>query len=136
MEARSRKYGTRTNWDNAINFHPENYMMTTSRESFVKPSSINNPTWRARTTMVETKFDKSAKLIVAPKAYNRASGFASNRQEQDGLTWATDKCQHTDMVRTSYRNNFNKPKPFHKLNIMVTDGRLKRKEQVFDIDDK
>lgn len=40
------------------------------------------------------------------------------------------------MYRTSYRNGFNQPKPFHKVELKVTDGRFKRKEKVFDVADK
>ena len=43
-----------------------------------------------------------------------------------------EKNVHTDMMRTSYRNNFNVAKPFHKDAARITDGRLKRKELFFD----
>jgi len=65
-----------------------------------------------------------------------ASGYESNRQLFDGTQWKTEKNLHTDMYRTSYRNGFNKPKPFHKPELKMTDGRLKRKEQIFDTDDR
>ena len=65
-----------------------------------------------------------------------ASGYESNRQLGDGLGWRTEKNLHSDMYRTSYRNNFNQPKPFQKPKLQMTDGRLKRKEQVFDVTDK
>ena len=73
---------------------------------------------------------------MAARSDARASGYSSNRQEWDGTTWKTEKNLHTDQLRTSYRNNFNQEKPFHKPKIMMTDGRLKRRQQVFDVADK
>jgi len=94
----------------------------------------DRPTFRTRDN--STVFEQSAKLQVARRAYSKASGYESNRQLFDGETWKTEKNLHTDMYRTSYRNGFNQPKPFHKPELKVTDGRLKRKEQVFDVTDK
>ena len=48
----------------------------------------------------------------------------------------TDKKLHSDQMRTMYRNNFNQPKPFHKVKLVMTDGRLKRRERVYDVADK
>ena len=134
MEVRSRRYGTRTMKDTAWNFQPENYNRTTMRDSFFNPKVHDNPVWRTRDTGVA--FDDNPKLKVAAKSDARASGYSSNRQTWDGTTWRTEKNQHTDQIRTSYRNNFNQPKPFHKPALKMTDGRLKRKEQVFDVADK
>jgi hypothetical protein len=50
----------------------------------------------------------------------------------DGTTWKTEKNLHADQVRTLYRNQFNQPKPFHKPEVRVTSGRLRRKEVVYD----
>ena len=62
-----------------------------------------------------------------------ASGYESNRQLWDGTTWKTEGNLHTDQYRTSYRNGFNQPKPFHKPELKMTDGRLRKKEQIFDV---
>jgi hypothetical protein len=51
-----------------------------------------------------------------------------NRQHWDGSGWDTEKNTHTDMMRTSYRNGFNTPKPFHKMELRNTTGRLKKIE--------
>jgi len=39
---------------------------------------------------------------------------------------------HGDMFRTLYRNQFNQPKPFHKKDVRVSPGRMRRKEVVYD----
>lgn len=134
MEARSRRYGTRTMLDTAKNQHPGDYMKTTMRLSFVQPKTHDKPNLRTRDN--SAVFESGAKLRVFGKSDNRASGYGSNRQEWDGTTWKTEKNLHTDMFRTSYRNGFNTKKPFHKPELKVTDGRLKRKQQVFDVTDK
>lgn len=134
MEVRSKKYGCRTMFDTAANMHPENYMSTTNRASYVNPRTLDRPTWRDRDPL--QTFDPSDKLKVVAHSDKRASGYSSNRQEWDGTTWRTEKNLHTDLIRTTYRNGFNKPKPFHKIELKVSDGRLKRKERVFDVADK
>lgn len=50
----------------------------------------------------------------------------------DGSGWVTEKNLHSDMVRTSYRNQFNQVKPFHKVNLRANPGRLKKRELVYD----
>ena len=134
MEARSRRYGTRTMFDTAANHQPEDYATTTTRASYLSPKAHDRPNWRTRDS--GTTFENSAKLIVKKRADSMASGYESNRQLWDGQSWRTEKNLHTDMYRTSYRNGFNQPKPFHKPELKVTDGRLRRKEQVFDVADK
>jgi len=52
MEVRSRRYGTRTMFDTASNFHPENYNRTTMRDSFYNPKVHDNPVWRNRDNTV------------------------------------------------------------------------------------
>jgi hypothetical protein len=89
-----------------------------------------------RTRDNSSVFEPGAKLRVKQKSDNLASGYGSNRQEWDGTTWRTEKNLHTDQMRTSYRNGFNCAKPFHKPELKITDGRLRRKEQVFDVSDK
>ena len=51
------------------------------------------------------------------KANVTASGFATAMNFFDGSTWKTEKNLHTDMIRTEYRNRFNKAKPFHKVHL-------------------
>jgi len=134
MEVRSRRYGTRTMFDTAGNHQPEDYATTTTRASYLSPKKHDKPNWRTRDT--GSVFENSARLQVAKRSNTLASGYESNRQLWDGDTWRTEKNQHTDQYRTSYRNGFNQPKPFHKPALKITDGRLKRKEQVFDVTDK
>jgi len=52
MEVRSRRYGTRTMFDTASNFRPENYNRTTMRDSFYNPKVHDNPVWRNRDNTV------------------------------------------------------------------------------------
>lgn len=100
----------------------------------MSPNVHDRPNFRNRETNVV--FENSAKLQVARRADSMASGYESNRQLFDGQSWRTEKNLHTDQYRTSYRNGFNQPKPFHKMELKVTDGRLKRKQQIFDVSDK
>ena len=65
----------------------------------------------------------------------RASGFQNNAQLFDETSWATEKNTHTDIVRTEYRNRYNKDKPFHKPSLLNSHGRLKKREQVYDLQD-
>lgn len=134
MEVRSRRYGTRTMFNTAGNHQPEDYATTTTRASFHNPKTHDKPNWRGRDG--SQVFENSAKLQVHRNSNSMASGYESNRQLWDGTTWKTEKNLHTDMYRTAYRNNFNQPKPFHKPELKVTDGRLIRKQQVFDVSDK
>ena len=134
MEVRSRRYGTRTMFENAANHHPEDYATTTTRAAFLSPKVHDRPNWRTRDN--GATFENSAKLLVHAKPDSHASGYESNRQLCDGTNWKTEKNLHSDMYRTSYRNGFNQPKPFHKMELKVTDGRFKRKEKVFDVADK
>ena len=65
-----------------------------------------------------------------------ASGYSSNRQHWDGTSWATEKNQHTDQVRTLYRLGYNQPKPFHQASLRNNDGRLKTRAAIYDTVDK
>lgn len=116
------------------NSKPEDYFTTTTRASYLSPAVHDKPNWRTREK--GSLFENSAKLLVHKRADSLVSGYESNRQLWDGTTWATEKNLHTDQYRTAYRNGFNKPKPFHKPELKATDGRLKRKEQIFDVTDK
>jgi len=134
LHATSRRYGTRTMMDTAPNHQPVDYFTTTTRASFKSPSVHDRPNLRARDP--NCTFENSAKLIMAKRSNTNASGYESNRQLWDGQSWGTEKNQHTDQYRTSYRMGFNVSKPFHKPELRVTDGRLRQKQQVFDVSDK
>lgn len=134
MEVRSRRYGTRTMFNTAANHQPENYHETTTRASYHNPKTHDKPNYRSRDH--SQVFENSAKLLVHKRSDSMASGYETNRQLWDGTGWGTEKNLHSDMYRTAYRNNFNQPKPFHKPELKVTNGRLIRKEQVFDVTDK
>ena len=60
MEGRSRRYGTRTMFDTAQNFRPENYNRTTMRDSFFSPKVHDNPVWRCRDNTMA--FEQGPKL--------------------------------------------------------------------------
>jgi hypothetical protein len=75
------------------------------------------------------------KLQIQTKSDNLYSGYESNRQLWDGTGWRTEKNQHTDQIRTTYRNNFNQPKPFHLAKIKETTGRLRKKQLIYDWSD-
>lgn len=134
MEVRSRRYGSRTMFNTAGNHQPVDYMTTTTRASYLSPKAHDKPVLRDRTKNL--MFENSAKLVIHKRSDSLASGYGSNRQEWDGSTWKTEKNLHSDMVRTSYRQTMNQPKPFHKPQLKTTNGRLIRKEQVFDTSDK
>lgn len=69
------------------------------------------------------------------KSDNLMTGYESNRQLWDGTGWRTEKNQHTDIIRTTYRNEFNKPKPFHLNKLKDTTGRLKKTYKIYDTKD-
>ena len=50
----------------------------------------------------------------------------------DGSTWQTERNLHTDQVRTEYRNKFNKPKPFHKAELRLSNYKVPAKALVYD----
>ena len=62
-----------------------------------------------------------------------ASGFQANAQLFDETSWKTEGNVHTDIIRTEYRNRYNQPKPFHKSLLLNSNGRMKKKEQIYDI---
>ena len=90
----------------------------------------DKPNWRNRNNSLT--FENCAKLQVHQRADSHASGYQSNRQLWDSTGWINEKNLHSDQMRTSYRNNFNQDKPFHKAELRITDGRLKRKEIFYD----
>lgn len=135
LHATSRRYGKSTMLRTAANHQPLDYHTTTTRTSFFSPATLARPNWRNRDNSVQ--FDNSAVMQLKNKTSDKlASGYSSNRQHWDGTSWATEKNQHTDQVRTLYRLGFNQPKPFHKPTLRNNDGRLKQQARVFDVSDK
>ena len=64
---------------------------------------------------------------------NNCSGYVMNSTLWDSTSWATEGNVHTDQMRTQYRKQFNQPKPFHKSLLLNSNGRMKKKEQIYDI---
>ena len=116
--------------DTAPNHQPEDYKTTTTRASYINPKTHDRPNWRNRNNSLT--FESCAKLQIHKRSDTLVSGYESNRQLWDGTHWVNEKNLHSDQMRTSYRNNFNVQKPFHKDVAKITDGRLKRKELFFD----
>jgi hypothetical protein len=75
-------------------------------------------------------------LAEANRASTIASGFQNNAQLFDETSWATEKNLHTDIIRSEYRNRYNQPKPFHKASLVPSNGRLRKREPVYDLMDK
>ena len=83
----------------------------------------------ARTTLEDTHFEK-------PALKELCSGYTMNRQHWDGSGWGTERNQHTDQIRTTYRLGYNQAKPFHKTELRNNNGRFNHKQIVFDTKDK
>ena len=120
--------------DTHPNIKPENYFQTSSRQFFTDPKTSPKPNFRAR--QADRKFEQVGTMVFKQGSLNNlASGYTMNSQLWDGTTWQTEKNCHTDTMRTSYRNNFNQPKPFHKADIRNSDGRMKARSLVYDFND-
>jgi hypothetical protein len=61
-----------------------------------------------------------------------ASGFSTAMTLFDGTTWVPEKNLNSDMIRTEYRNRFNKPKPFHKIALRYSMHIVPKKTLVYD----
>jgi hypothetical protein len=119
--------------------HPcvwDNKMTTTTRESF------SNPRFKPRCNLRQLisyksgiDHDNTMKPPKAGKAAVTASGFFTAMNFFDGTTWQTERNLHTDQVRTEYRNKFNKPKPFHKAELRLSNYKVPAKALVYDRDD-
>jgi hypothetical protein len=66
------------------------------------------------------------------KANVTQSGFVTALTTYDGTTWVPEKNLHSDMIRTEYRNRFNKEKPFHKTTLRQSLAVLPRRVLVYD----
>ena len=135
MNASSHKYGKPSGNNLSPNLARQNPFETTNRISFKTPTVQPKAVWRTRDHTIQ--FENSAKLQLKNFCSSKlATGYGSNRQEWDSTYWKTEKNLHTDQTRTIYRVSYNSPKPFHKARLTVTDGILKRREQVWDLYDK
>lgn len=137
LEATSRRFGRRTNQETAPNMKPEKkeYANSSFRQSYRHPSGHDRPNYRRREAGKDALFDNAKLLSVNQNSATLVTGYESNRQLWDGTTWRTEKNQHTDQFRTSYRNEFNKPKPFHLNKLKDTTGRLRKMFKVYDLND-
>jgi hypothetical protein len=66
------------------------------------------------------------------KAKVAASGFGTSMIQCDGKTWVPEKNLHSDMIRTEYRNRFNKKKPFHRVQDRYSMYIVPRRTLVYD----
>lgn len=110
---------------------------TTISSAYTDPSRDPKPTAYTGFKGGDAEFDNNMKV----KGKSRKSevdyhgGYVNCYQLFDGTGWGTEKNTHTDQVRTSYRMNFNQPKPFHKGTYVNTHGRLTPQYKVFDVKD-
>ena len=127
--------------------HHDDYRKTTTRLGYVAPGQKakpnfssrdsaalfeNSPNLKFRAQMGQSGFGQDTHF--KKEALNQlASGYGENRQHWDGSGWGTEANQHTDQIRTTYRNGLNQPKPFHKTALKNNHGRFNAKQAVFDI---
>ena len=104
---------------------------TTFRKTYLDPKQRTKPNAYQRLTVADCEFDNTLK--EANRRSTIASGFQANAQLFDETSWKTEKNVHTDIIRTEYRNRYNQPKPFHKSLLLNSHGRMKKKEQIYDI---
>jgi len=154
-EARCRRFGVETKHFPHPLSHPNNHVDTIMRLSYKSPYANDKPNFRERnpsqlfTDAASMSFKKVATNHCAPtrtkmedthfkkeSLKNLASGYTINRQHWDGSGWAPEANTHTDQMRTSYRQGFATPKPFHKVELRGNDGRINRKQAVYDVQDK
>ena len=79
-----------------------------------------------------TEKEPNFKSQVNTRSSSQASGFVMNATLFDGSGWVTHKSLHSDMIRTEYRNRFNKEITFHNVGSSLNAGTLKKKEVVYD----
>lgn len=58
----------------------------------------------------------------------KESGYTNNISTYDKTGWVPHKNLHSDMIRTEYRINFNRPKPLHYKGPLYSTGAFKKKE--------
>ena len=127
--ATSHKYGCSTILKPTANLNDPNWT-TTTRLTFRKPEDRTKPNSRVKSACANVMFD--SQMVRSTRPDTKASGFVQNSTLYDGTGWAPDAHLHTDQIRTSYRNGFCKPKPFHKASLQTSPPKLRRKQQVYD----
>jgi len=130
LDAWTHKHGKGTILSTSPNLAPYKQFRSNSQFSFASPKKLPRPTWRARN--VEDMFDKESRTQVKDKM--NGSGFGNSFNLFDGTGWVPEKNLHGDMTRTLYRNQFNKPKPFHQSEVRGAKPVIKKKEFVYEKD--
>lgn len=103
------------------------HFQSTTRRSFADPSTL--PKLNMRNL---TEKEPNFKSQVNSRSSSLASGFVMNATLFDGTGWVTHKSLHSDMVRSEYRNRFNREITFHNICAPLNSGILKKKEVVYD----
>ena len=116
--------------------HPclDEHWSTTFRKTFLHPKERTKPNAVEKKPVKDNEFD--AKMRVSGRKSTLASGFQANAQLLDETSWKTESNLHTDIIRTEYRMRYNQAKPFHKVALMNSNGRLKKNEPIYDLADK
>ncbi len=104
-------------------------MSTTARECFFQPDILPKPNLKELTPVKTVDF--RASINRRPMTQNR-SGYCQNFTLADGPGHLPMKVCHGDMFRTEYRNRFNPSKPFHKMDVPLSTGKMKQKRLVYD----
>ena len=104
---------------------------TTFRKTYLDPRVRTKPNAGQKLSVADCEFDNT--LSEANRRSTLASGFQANAQLFDETSWKTESNVHTDIIRTEYRNRYNQPKPFHKSLLLNSNGRMKKREQIYDI---
>jgi len=99
-------------------------MTTTARESYKNPASLSKPVLRERDPSAKVNF---AETLNSRPATAGQSGYISNRLKFDDKGFTFAKGWNGDMRKTEYRDRYNKPKPFHREDIKINDGKLKKR---------
>ncbi len=107
---------------------------TTFRKTYLKPTVRTKPNARERKPVKDNEFDNT--MRESDRRSTFASGFQANAQLFDETSWKTENNLHTDIIRTEYRIRYNQDKPFHKSILLNANGRLRKKELVYDLMDK
>eukprot|EP00347_Sterkiella_histriomuscorum_P018138 403346645 len=131
LHAVSPKYGKSTIMDTAPNMKPDSWT-TNARSSYYNPVELPRENWRAKQSSIQ--FDDQSQAQNNQKRAQRvnSSGFSQNSTLFDGTGWTTEKNLHGDQFRTAYRNQYNQDKPFHKVQPILNNGRLRKRELVYD----
>lgn len=80
----------------------------------------------------EADFDNTLKVTQRGLAKVTASGFVTAMTQFDGTSWKPESNLNGDMIRTEYRNRFNKEKPFHRMTNRFSMYTVPRKVLVYD----